>query len=435
MNTFQQTILSLLIMFCGNSLFAQTEVLQLKSAIDSACENNKQLAIADNNQQIATAQYRQTEGIFLPQVGLSYIALTTNNPLNAFGFKLQQQSIVQSDFQPDLLNHPGNTSDFSAQAMLQQPIFNPDLLFQRKAAKMQIEISGLQKDRTQDYVKWQTENEFMQLQLAYEVVKVLEQSLNTADAIYKFTNNRYKQGYLQKSDLLNVEVRVKSIETQLASARSNIQNHSDNLSLLMGKPSGIIYSVDSLQPLALPIDSSIPENRADFEALSKASASYDLMMKSTKMSALPKLNGFASYQLNDSQLTGFHNGSYLAGLQLTWNIFQGNKVHNTLRTQKLQQQKINKELSQIKDKNQNELVAAKRMLSDASYQISQRKTAIQQAQESLDILQNRYKQGLVGITDVLLAQSQLSGEKLAFQQAILMQNSAIVYINFLTVNK
>ncbi|ANI89186.1 hypothetical protein A9P82_07705 [Arachidicoccus ginsenosidimutans] len=431
---FQRTILIFLWVLCAKSLWAQTQTLQLKDAIASACENNKQVVLVNNDEQIATAKYKQTDAIFLPQVGVSYTALTTNNPLNAFGFKLQQQSIAQSDFQPDLLNHPGNTSNFSAQAMLQQPIFNPDLLYQRKAAKMQIEISGLQKARTQDFIKWQTQNEFMQLQLAYEVVKVLEEALTTTKAIYKFTNDRYQQGYLQKSDLLNVDVRIKSIETQLASARSAIQNHSDNLSLLMGKPAGTIYMVDSLQALLLPAEISLPENRSDFQAMSKASSSYDLMMKSTKMSALPKLNGFASYQLNDANAFGFHSGSYLAGLQLTWNIFQGNKVHSTINEQKLQQRKINTELLQMKDKNQNELNAAQRNLSDAAYQIMQTKASVQQAQEVLNILQNRYKQGLAGITDVLLAQSQLSQQQLAYQQAILMQNVAVVYIQFLTAD-
>ena len=419
-------------MLCAKGLWAQTQPLKLNDALSAAQNNNKQVILAGNDEQIAQAKYKQTDAIFLPQLGVSYTALTTNNPLNAFGFKLQQQSITQNDFNPPLLNHPGNTSDFSAQAMLQQPIFNPDLLYQRKAAKMQIAISGLQKQRTKDAIALQTETEFMQLQLAYEVVKVLEEALHTAKAMYKFTNDRYNQGYIQKSDLLNVEVRVKSIEMQLTSAKSAIQNHSDNLSLLMGKPTGAVYTVDSLQAMPLPADVSLPDNRSDFESLRKASWAYDLMIKSTKMSALPKLNGFAGYQLNDADALGFHSGSYLAGLQLTWNIFQGNKVRSTVNEQKLQQEKIKTQLSRMKDKSQSELNAARRNLSDVAYQIAQTEAAVLQAQEALDILQNRYKQGLAGVTDMLLAQTQLSQQKLAYQQAVMMQNRTIAYIKFLT---
>jgi outer membrane protein TolC len=253
--------------------------------------------------------------------------------------------------------------------------------------------------------------------------------------LYKFTADHYRQGYLQKSDLLNVEVQTKSIETKLASARSEIQNHADNLSLLMGKDAGTVYLVDSLQTLPLPAAIPLPGNRPDFKAMEQAIASYNLMMKGTRMSALPRLNGFASYQLNDARMAGFHSGSYLAGLQLTWNIFQGNKVHSILNEQKLQQQKSSTELLQAKAKNHNELEAARRRLSDAAYQIAQTTASVKQAQEALDILQNRYRQGLSGITDVLLAQSQWSQQKLAYQQAVLMQNLAIVYINFLTAGK
>ncbi|HLI92321.1 MAG TPA: hypothetical protein VKU83_01870 [Puia sp.] len=46
-----------------------------------------QLAAIDERS--AAARYRETQAVGLPQIGLSYTAMTTDNPLNAFGFKLQ----------------------------------------------------------------------------------------------------------------------------------------------------------------------------------------------------------------------------------------------------------------------------------------------------------------------------------------------------------
>lgn len=55
---------------------------------------------------------KQTEAIHLPQVSLSYTALVTDNPLNAFGVKLQKQSkITANDFNSALLNNPAAASD------------------------------------------------------------------------------------------------------------------------------------------------------------------------------------------------------------------------------------------------------------------------------------------------------------------------------------
>ncbi|WP_218332040.1 TolC family protein, partial [Hydrotalea lipotrueae] len=117
-----------------------TQVLTLADAITRASSNNKSVQLAGVDEQIAQSNYKQTDAIFLPQVGVSYTAMSTNNPLNAFGFKLQQKSITQADFNPDLLNHPSGTPDFSTQLSVQQPLLNLDMLYMRKGAAKQSEL-------------------------------------------------------------------------------------------------------------------------------------------------------------------------------------------------------------------------------------------------------------------------------------------------------
>ena len=54
----------------------------------------------------------------------------------------------------------------------------------------------------------------MQLQLAYKGVDVLEKALNAAEANKKLADNTFKQGYLQRADVLAVEVRVLEVRNQ-----------------------------------------------------------------------------------------------------------------------------------------------------------------------------------------------------------------------------
>src|SRR6188474_2907320 len=72
--------------------------LTLEEAINNAINNNRQLTISKLEEKVSQYNYKSTAAFFLPQVNLSYSAFTTNNPLNAFGFKLQQQTITQDDF-------------------------------------------------------------------------------------------------------------------------------------------------------------------------------------------------------------------------------------------------------------------------------------------------------------------------------------------------
>ena len=128
--------------------------LTLKAAIDSAVSNNEQVQLAKWMRAIAASNVKQTQAMFLPQLGFSYTAMTTNNPLNAFGFKLQQQSITAADFNPALLNNPGGTSDFMTKIQLQQPLVNTDMLYQRKSAEKQAELYRYKTTRTKEYIRF-----------------------------------------------------------------------------------------------------------------------------------------------------------------------------------------------------------------------------------------------------------------------------------------
>ncbi len=414
-----------------------TKNLHLDEAITATLNNNKTILLAKLDESIATSNYKQTEAIYLPQIGLSYTAITTNNPLNAFGFKLQQQSITQNDFNPALLNSPGATPDFTTRLELQQPLINIDLVYKRKAALKQTELYQYKTQRTKEYLTFEVQKAYLQLQLAYDAEKVLEEALQLTKSVYTFTDNNFKQGLIQKSDVLNGQVQVTTVETNIAKAKSNIRNASDYLSLLMGQTDDVVYKTDNNLQIPAAINDTttkIAANRSDFLAMQKAIEASDLMILSNKKSYLPKLNAFGSYQLNDSRMLGFGANAYIAGVQLKWDIFKGNSTKNTIATQTLERNKLAETLAQQKEQGQLELNKTYRDLADAQFDIQQQKSSIEQATESLTILQNRYQKGLVNTTDVLMATTQLSQQKFALAQAVFTSNVTRAYIQLLTTS-
>ena len=414
-----------------------TKFLSMSEAITATLNNNKSIQLAKMDEGIAAANYKQTDAIFLPQIGFSYSAVSSNNPLYAFGFKLEQKSITATDFNPALLNNPPGTPNFTTKLELQQPLINMDLLYQRKAAAKQTELYQYKTQRTKEYLTFEVQKAYLQLQLAYDAEKVLDEALKTSKSVYTFTDNHFQQGLIQKSDVLNAQVQITTVETNLAKAKSNIRNASDYLSLLMGQGNGTIYKVNEPAQIAASATDSatkIAGSRADFLAMQKAIEASDLMIKSNKMSYLPKLNAFGSYQLNDSQMFGFGSNAYFAGVQLSWDIFKGNKTKNTIAKQTLERNKLTEQLSQQKDQSQLELDKSLRDLADAQFDIKQQKKAIEQASESLLILQNRYQQGLVNTTDVLMAATQVSQQKFALAQAEFTKNVTKAYLQLLTAS-
>lgn len=431
------SMLVLLVLVIGRARAQDsTLVLSLDEAVQTAIRENRQVGMAKTDERIAGAQFKQTDAVWLPQLSFSYTGMITNQPLAAFGFKLQQAQVKASDFNPALLNKPGNTGNVMTQLSLQQPLYNADLMSQRKAAAFQVEMYGFQTRRTEAAITMQVTNTYLQLEYTYTVVKVLEEALATVNDIERFTRDRFEQGLLQKSDVLNVEVQVKTAETNLTEAKSQLIILSDQLSLLMNRPGGRVYATT---PVTLAGSDngtdSVPSGRSDLLAMKAGLAAYDQAIRSTKMSVIPRLNGFANYQLNDKALFGFGSGAYIAGLQLSWDIFKGNQARSKAAMQTLEKTKLQQQLQQQVDQGTVEIRKARQQLADLQYRQQQTASAIAAAAESLRIVQNRYSQGLVNTTDVLMAQTQLAQQKMLAAQTDFMQQSTINYLNFLTESK
>ena len=217
---------------------AQQEIsVSLDEILEKVESNNHTVKISEQNFNAAKADYNQTNSILLPNISISHTGISTNNPLMAFGSKLNQEILTQEDFNPALLNDPDAIQNFTTKIEIQQPIFNADGIYMRKAAKAKMNAFELQTTRTVDAIKLEVTKAYMQLQVAYKAVEVLEKAKEAALENKKIAENSLKQGYLQQSDILSVEVHVTEVENQLLTAKSAIKNASDYPLFLVGDTS------------------------------------------------------------------------------------------------------------------------------------------------------------------------------------------------------
>ena len=197
-----------------------------------AADKNLQIKMANQDFKSAQADFRQSNSLFLPSISASHTAISTTNPLMAFGSRLNQEILTAYDFDPARLNNPAQTRNFATKFEILQPLINVDGIYGRKAAKAKMEALSLQTERAKEYLELEVGKAFMELQLGYKAVTVLKNANKTADANLKLIENYFKQGILQKTDLLSVQVRVSEIQNQLQYAKSNVQNASDYLAFL-----------------------------------------------------------------------------------------------------------------------------------------------------------------------------------------------------------
>ncbi|MGO4821216.1 MULTISPECIES: TolC family protein [unclassified Flavobacterium] len=399
-------------------------------------DKNLQIKIANQDFKSAQADYRQSNAIFLPNITASHTGISTTNPLMAFGSKLNQEILTASDFDPNLLNNPNRTQNFATKIEVLQPIINVDGIYGRQAAKAKMNAFALQTERTKEYLELEVNKSYMELQLAYKAVAVLEKANTTVAANLKLIDNYFKQGMLQKTDLLSVQVRVNEVKNQLQYAKSNVQNASDYLAFLLNEDIGdkVYKPTEELEnTIAVEsIDTKLSENRKDIQAMDLSTEAYQKMMLSSKMNFLPRLNAFGSYELYDDKLFGTTAKGYVVGAQLSWNVFDGLKSIGKLDKAKADFQKAEIESQQYKAKSQLELNKASRQIKDAENKVALSKLDLEQSQEAYRIRNNRFTQGLEKTTDLLQAETQMFKKELEYLQSVFEYNYTQQYLQFLT---
>jgi outer membrane protein TolC len=167
-------------------------------------------------------------------------------------------------------------------------------------------------------------------------------------------------------------------------------------------------------------------------AMEKSSEAYFKMVQSRKMSFLPKLNAFGSYELYDPKFFRMRAGGYMVGAQLSWNLFDGYKSIGKLEKAKTDYQKSTIQTENFIAQSQLELNKTQRQLSDTESKVQLTKLAFEQAQESFRIRSNRFEQGLEKTSDILMAEAQVAEKELNYLQAIFEYNFTQHYLKFLT---
>ncbi len=411
--------------------------LSLEEAVEQALSKNWEIRKAQKDTDISKADFASTRATYLPQITLSETGVFTNSPLQTFGILLNQSRVVQNDFNPDILNNPSAISNFNTQFSIQQPIFNAGGFYGRKAAESQVKAQQMMSTRTEKGITMQVKQAYFQLQLAQESQIVIQKAIDAAKATQNLTKQNFEEGYVQNADLMLVEIRVLSLQNQLADAQNQLSNASENLVYLLNMPQGSsITATDKLSESAniSTATGEISEQRSDFQAQRFGIQAREQMLLSHKKSLLPSLNAFGAFELNDNIPFGAGANNWMAGFRLQWDIFKG--YSRTANTQKAQAEldKANLAYEQSLMKSDVELNQAKRNVTLNIQKLNTTKLAIKQAEEVLRIRKDRYEEGLEKTNEVLMAEAQVAEKELEYLQNLYAYQVATYYLDFLLEN-
>lgn len=401
--------------------------LSLSEALQLASENNRAVLKALEEVKAAKGNNQQALAAFLPSVELSSAYAVSNDPLNAFGFKLQQQGVTMSDFDPAVINSPGETNHFSTQVMVEQPLVNVDAWLGKGAANSQLKASEYKSQYTQAYVAFLVKQTYYALQLAHNKVEVMKKAQSATENYLKMAEDNLKQGYMKEADVMSIKVRKYEQDAKLKEAENDVNTVVETLNFLLGRHLNELVEIgDSIEQVSFTFNTSNSIlNRSDVLAMQYGVDAYEKISKSELMKFAPRVNAFGAYNLYDSDFGSFGANSYLLGLKLQWRIFNGGRNIGKFNKAKADYSKAQINYDDYLAKGNMELSKASRAIVLAESQLVTYQLAAEQAKESLRIISNRYKEGLEHTNDLLMSETKAESSHLQKLNAIYNYNLAV----------
>lgn len=387
------------------------EGLTLAEAVNQALQANPMVRMTAAGKDMAAAQLNEAKAGRLPSLGFSEQFMNSNNPVFVFGSLLEQGRFGMHNFAIDSLNNPGSLSNFRSSLNVRVPLFNR---FQISSGIEQARLQTEQADSDSQWVAQQIRFRVIQayygLLVAQARQEVAEGAVKSAEGDLKSMQDRFEEGMAVASDVLAMQVQMADFKQQLAEAKGAVRTARAGLNTVMAAPLDSVREISgelSERALELPSQESLVadalRNRPDYQKSEMEVQKASQNIRAAKGQYWPDLNLFAQVGHSSHDLS---NGSadFAVGASLNFNILDFGRSSRIERAvagtegARAQQEQLASEI-------RFEVVEAYQGYLTSKERLELASAAVDQAAETLRIVQDRQSVGLTTVTEVLRAQT------------------------------
>ncbi len=389
------------------------EQLTLQQALSLALQHSPDVAAAERRLEAARALVGEAEAGFYPKINVSEQYTDTNNPVGAFMSVLNQRRF---SFDVDF-NHPRPTENFNTRLSLTQPLFSGGrTVIARRIARTTVERSADDLRRVHHDLMFEVTQAYFVVLQAQELVTVQREAVAQVEAQLALAKARFGAGTAVRSDVLSVDVRLAEVREELIKAQNRLALSQAAFNAILGveleRPFVLSPEsrVDALEARLEEVRKAALERRPEVARLRKERVIGEERLRLARAEYLPTLNVVAAYDL-DSQNFSRLEDSWQVGVALHLNLFDGfataAKVHqarHNLEEIKALERRLELDI---------QLEAKEAFLSvqEARDRIRVAAKSVQQAEESLRIIETRYRGEIALVTEVIDAQVALTGAR------------------------
>ena len=401
----------LLLSMGGAQAQTQPAVLPIDKAIQLALQNNKSIKLADTRTLAAESRSQETRDRGLPQAtaSLAYSRYALTGPF-AFG--------QGSDGKPLFGIPAGAFNTTIGGVTVSKEIFGG---FAEKSAEKSADL--LAKASRLDAQRNRSELVYTVTDAYYNIVKlirsttVIDQSIKQFDEKERDARNLQKEGIVTANEVLKIQLQKNNLQLSRLQVDKARQTALYNFNLLVGLPEDQLVTVDTT--LANPVTTVEPlsnfltqalQKRPEVQANDLRIQSAQAMLQNTRSSLYPHFGVSTGFNyINPTARLIPESKSFVSawnvGAGLTYNIGSLYNMKGKLNGARTAIEQAGLQGQQQTDQIRSEVVTAYNNYQLALEQQNVIRTSVVQAQENYRLTESRFRNGLVGSTDLLEANS------------------------------
>jgi len=423
--------------FPAGSSYAQ-QVMTLERCRSLALENNKAIAIAARNSEIAGYTQKSYRTNYLPKLSVSgnyfYSNVTMRKTLPGNYLPTFVPDPATGQLTPNILTMaPDGSPIFKEYAYFpdmdialklsgtwmagmraEQPVYmGGKITSAYKMSQIGSELASLNQALTHAELIVKTDEAYWTCVQTSELVKLAISYQKVVTELLRNVQDAQEVGLRHKNDVLKVQVKVNEAELQVRKAENALALSRKNLLRLIGIPfdSAIVLpeSFDEPSPIFRDRSSGTFDARPEYAMLEKQIELKEQQVRLVQSDFLPKVGVMANYgYLNGLMLNGdklLDRASFFAVASVSVPIFQWGEGRHKVRAARAEREVVQMRRDDISEQMALELANALNKCDESDLEVQLTTRALAHAQENMKMSSDQYDAGMESLADLLEAQT------------------------------
>ncbi len=393
----------------------------LQQCLQHALENNIQIQQSRLQQEQGEVNLWQAKGQLFPSLSFS-----TSQSIGFRPFE-ETMSIVQNGQVTTTDNRFTYQGSYGLNASM--TVWNGGINQKNiEAQKLQNQITELSTQQSEQSIQEQIAQLYVQILYSEEAVKVNQQLEQTAKSQYERAEQMMQQGQMSKADVAQLEAQWRSAQYTIVNGQTAVANYKRQLKALLQLPMEQVFDISGQVPTDEQVMEPVPDKeqtlqsamsmRPEIRAAELSIDAANLQLNIARRGYLPTIGLSAS--IGDSHYSGSDkstgeqmktNLNMSAGVNVSVPIFDRRQNRSNVKKAMLDQQSARLDLQDKKTSLSSTIEELWLNANSNQQKYLSARAKTQSQQESYNLLDEQFKNGLKNIVELLTGRDQLLSAK------------------------